>query len=88
MNIFSHLVYAYSTFAETASAAAADPASGHDFVRLWAGGVHPYVSIVSMVALPLIIKTGIYLASQSATQRLRLQAQPATTQPVAALSTR
>lgn len=63
LNIASHIFYAHSAFAEAASAATADPLSGHDFVRLWAGGVHPYVSIVSMVALPLIVKTGIYLAT-------------------------
>lgn len=64
INIASHLVYAYSAFTEASSAATASHVSGHDFVKLWAGGIHPYTSIISMVAVPIIVKTGIYLSNK------------------------
>lgn len=37
---------------------------GHDFVRLWAGGIHPIVSLITIIALPLIVKAGLYLYDQ------------------------
>ena len=51
---------------------------GHDFIQLMAGGVHPVVSVVAIVALPLIVRIGFLIydrvkesAEQKEAQRLR-----------------
>ncbi len=55
MNIFQHSIYALSAFFET------NPFSGHDFFHLWkGGGIHPIVSVISMVALPLILRATLF----------------------------
>jgi len=59
MNLLNHLAYAYSAFAE-----ASKKMPGHDFVALWAGGIHPYVSMTATIALPLIVKTGVFVAEK------------------------
>ncbi len=52
-SLFSEIKYAWSAF-DTAKAI-----PGHDFVVLWKeGGVHPYLAIVSMIALPAISTLG------------------------------
>ena len=33
--------------------------SGHDFLKLWASGIHPLVSVVCTVAVPVLIKIGL-----------------------------
>lgn len=54
VNIAQHVLYAASAFA-------VKNAPGHDFVFLWLGGIHPVASIVTMVALPLIVKGSLFL---------------------------
>ena len=54
IDFLSHLIYAISTFF-------ASPANfSHDFVCLWAAGIHPAVSITAIVALPILIIGGYH----------------------------
>lgn len=41
--------------------AATKDQKGHDFVQLMAGGVHPIVGAISMIALPLIVRIGFFI---------------------------
>lgn len=38
--------------------------NGHDFLRLWAGGVHPIVSVISIVAIPILVGAGFFIYEQ------------------------
>lgn len=51
-SLIGHTFYAMSAFTATKIV-------GHDFAVLWAGGIHPVVSIVAMVGLPIIVKLGL-----------------------------
>lgn len=51
-SLIAHTMYAFSAFTATKIV-------GHDFAVLWAGGIHPMVSIVSIVGLPIIVKLGL-----------------------------
>lgn len=51
-SLIGHTLYAFSAFTATKIV-------GHDFAVLWAGGIHPMVSIVTMVGLPIIVKLGL-----------------------------
>lgn len=54
--ILSGLNYANSSFTQLTN-------HSHDFVYLWKKvGIHPYVAMVSMVALPLLVKSGLVLS--------------------------
>jgi hypothetical protein len=54
-SIAQHVFYALSALWEKR------PSSGHDFVKLWrVGGIHPVISVICMVALPLIVKTTLF----------------------------
>lgn len=56
-SIAQHIIYALSAL----WARRKDP--GHDFLQLWkVGNIHPIVSIISMVALPILVK-GILVAT-------------------------
>lgn len=56
-NIASHIIYALSALLQKHK----NP--GHDFLQLWkVGNIHPVVSIISMVALPVLVK-GILVAT-------------------------
>lgn len=48
--VVHHVFYAISAFFTSKENLS------HDFVRLWTGGIHPIVSIITMVAIPLIVK--------------------------------
>lgn len=53
--IAQHAIYALSALWEKR------PSSGHDFVKLWrVGGIHPVISVICMIALPLIVKTALF----------------------------
>lgn len=54
-SIANHVIYALSAFWVSAAN------GGHDFLRLWANGIHPAVGIVCMVALPILVKSGMFL---------------------------
>lgn len=56
-SIVQHVVYALSALAQTGQ-------SGHDFLSLWAVGIHPIASAAVIVAVPLIVKTGFFIADQ------------------------
>lgn len=71
MNLFNHLAYAYS-----ALSAVSKKIPGHDFVVLWGGGIHPYISMTTMIALPLIVKTGLFLV-EKCSQPAKLAAEAA-----------
>ena len=53
-NITQHVFYALSAFWTVSK-------PGHDFIALAAGGIHPAVSICTMVAIPLITKSALFL---------------------------
>lgn len=36
-------------------------ATHNDFVKLWAGGLHPIAAIVGMVAIPILVRIGIFI---------------------------
>ncbi len=55
ISIFHHVVYAISAL----TASMQD--KSHDFVNLWLGGVHPLVSVICMIAIPLLVKGGMIL---------------------------
>ncbi len=57
--IASHVLYALSAFGESRHNIS------HDFIALWSiGNIHPVVSIVSMVTLPIFVKIGMtYICS-------------------------
>lgn len=56
--IAHHVIYALSALWETS------PSSGHDFVAVWKyGGIHPVVSVICMVALPILVKLTLYAIS-------------------------
>lgn len=57
-NIAAHIFYALSAFWTSKKDLA------HDFISLWAGGIHPIVSIIAMVAIPLIVRGGMLLYDQ------------------------
>lgn len=53
LSIANHVMYALSAYFINFN--------GHDFVELALGGISPIASAVSIVALPLIVKVGLYL---------------------------
>lgn len=57
MNIGQHVFYALSSFWTTTNT------SGHDFLKLASGGFHPAAAVATMIAIPLIIKGSLLLAS-------------------------
>jgi hypothetical protein len=53
--IAQHVIYALSTLWER------NPMSGHDFANLWKiGGLHPLISAICLVALPLIVQMVLF----------------------------
>lgn len=55
VSVAQHAFYAISAFwASRAN-------RGHDFLQLWTGGVHPIVSVVSIVAIPIIIAVAFFI---------------------------
>lgn len=57
MNIGQHIFYALSSFWTATNT------SGHDFLKLASGGFHPAAAVATMIAIPLIIKGSLLLAS-------------------------
>lgn len=55
VSIAEHALYALSAFWTSATQ------KGHDFLQLMAGGVHPAVSVVSIIALPIIVRLGFLI---------------------------
>lgn len=54
--IAHHVFYALSALGEVIT-----KKTGHDFIRLWAGGVHPIISVIAIIAIPLIVKGSMML---------------------------
>lgn len=54
-SVVQHVFYALSAL-WTSSAQ-----RGHDFIQLMAGGIHPIAAVVSIIALPLIVRIGFFI---------------------------
>lgn len=54
-SIARHVIYALSALWTARKDLA------HDFIRIWAGGVHPIISAITIIALPLIVKGSMLL---------------------------
>lgn len=54
-SIAQHVLYALSALWMTGGDL------GHDFIRLWAGGVHPIISAITLIAIPLLVKGALLL---------------------------
>ncbi len=52
-SIAQHALYAISALWASAG-------NGHDFLALWVGGIHPVASVVTMVAIPLLVKGAFF----------------------------
>lgn len=53
MSVAQHVLYALSALWE------ASPIAGHDFVSLWKYGIHPLISVICIIALPVFIKLAL-----------------------------
>lgn len=56
VSIAQHVFYALSALWTSTNQ------KGHDFIQLMAGGVHPVVAAITMIALPLIVRVGFFVA--------------------------
>lgn len=54
-SVAQHAFYALSALWTSATQ------KGHDFIQLMAGGLHPIAAVVSIVALPIIVKIGFFI---------------------------
>lgn len=54
-SIANHVLYALSALWTSVTQ------KGHDFIQLWAGGIHPIVSAISIIALPIIVGIGFFI---------------------------
>ncbi|MBN9378809.1 MAG: hypothetical protein BGO14_03645 [Chlamydiales bacterium 38-26] len=62
--IGQHVFYALSALWTSAAQ------TSHDFLQLMAGGVHPLVSAVSIVALPILVRIGFYIYDKIKEKRM------------------
>jgi|GEM_PF-1287682 len=58
--ILTEVTYALSALFVTSLSEAA----GHDFVALWAGGLHPIIPVVIMILVPLLVKGTLYVVDE------------------------
>jgi hypothetical protein len=54
-SIVQHVFYALSALWTSVAQ------KGHDFLQLMAGGIHPIIAAISMIALPIIVRIGFFI---------------------------
>jgi hypothetical protein len=58
VSIASHMIYAFSALKGKKD-------NGHDFMRLAQGGYHPLVFVISMLAIPVLLKKGLFYLEEN-----------------------